>query len=401
MSQWTSLVCTVALFAALAAPAPAQKQYDPGASDSEIRIGQTMPYSGPVSVAGTVGRAELAFFAALNAQGGINGRKVTLISLDDGYVPAKTVEQVRRLVESERVLFIFGSVGTPTNAAVQKYLNAGKVPQLFITGGAAKFGDPVASPWTMGWLPTYATEGAIIGQYILKTIPDARIAILYQNDDLGRDYIDGFKQALGPAAAKLIVRQASFETSDPTVDSEIVELQASGANVLFYAGTQKFGAQEIRKTYDIGWRPAHFVVSTAASIPLVMVPAGIDKAEGIVSAQYLKDLSDPAWKDDKGAAEYLAWMAQNMPGEDPANDTFQIGFSEALTLVHVLEKCGDRLTRANVMKQAADIRNLPLPMLLPGITLNTSATNFHPIRAKQLIRFHNGAWQRIGAPIGY
>lgn len=401
MSRKTSLVCAGALLAALAGPALAQKSYDPGASDTEIRLGQTMPYSGPVSVAGGVGRAEQAFFAALNAAGGINGRKVTLVSLDDGYVPAKAVEQVRRLVEEEKVLLIFGSVGTPTNAAVQKYLNAAQVPQLFITAGATKFGDPEASPWTMGWLPTYATEGAIFGQYILKSIPDPRIAVLYQNDDLGRDYLNGFRQALGDAAAKLIVQQASFETSDPTVDSQIVALQASNANVLFYAGTQKFGAQEIRKTYDIGWHPAHFIVSTASSIPLVLVPAGIEKAEGIISAQFLKDLSDPAWKNDPGADEYRAWMAKNMPGEDTANDNFQIGWSEGLTLVHVLQRCGDLLTRANVMKQAAAIHDLPLPMLLPGIVLGTSATNFHPIRKKQLIRFHAGAWERIGEPIAY
>ena len=401
MSRRTDLVCTVAVLTALASPALAQKAYDPGASDSEIRIGQTMPYSGPVSVAGAVGRAEQAFFAALNAAGGINGRKLTLVSLDDGYVPAKAVEQVRRLVEDEKVLFVFGSVGTPTNAAVQKYLNAAKVPQLFITAGAAKFGDPETSPWTMGWLPTYATEGAIIGDYIRKTMPDPRIAVLYQNDDLGRDYLAGFKQALGADAAKLIVQQATFETSDPTVESQIVALQASGANVLFYAGTQKAGAQEIRKTYDIGWHPAHFVVSTASSIPLVLVPAGLEKAEGIVSAQFLKDLSDPAWKDDAGANEYRAWMAKNMPGDDVANDNFQIGWSEGLTLLHVLQKCGDTLTRANLMKQAADIHDLKLPMLLPGIALNTSATNFHPIRMKQLIRFHAGAWERIGEPVSY
>ncbi len=383
-----------------ASSALAQKKYDTGATDTEIKIGNTMPYSGPASAYGTIGKAAAAYFKKINDEGGINGRKINFISVDDGYSPPKTVEMARRLVEQDQVLFIWGPLGTPSNTAIQKYMNAKKVPQLHVYTGASKWNDPQHFPWTMGWQPSYQAESKIYAAHILKTKPDAKIAVLYQNDDYGKDYLDGFEKGLGAKAKTMIIAKASYETSDPTVDSQIVQLQASGANVFFNVTTPKFAAMAIRKAYDIGWKPVQYLNSVSASIGSVLTPAGLEKSVGIISVEYLKDPLDPAWKDDKGMNDWRAFMAKYYP-EGKLTDVFNVsGYAAAQTLVQVLKQCGDNLTRENVMKQAANLKDLQLDVMLPGIEINTGPTDFAPLEAEQLARFDGKEWARFGEILG-
>jgi branched-chain amino acid transport system substrate-binding protein len=374
----------------------AEKRYGPGASDTEIKVGQTMPYSGPASAYGTIGKTEAAYFRMINDQGGINGRKINLISLDDGYSPPRTVEQIRKLVEEEEVLFTFQTLGTPPNTAIQKYMNTKKVPQLFVATGATKWGDPEHYPWTMGWQPTYQHESHIYAKYLLKNKPNAKVGILYQNDDYGKDYLKGFKDGLGDKAASMIVAEASYEVTDPTIDTQIVTLQASGADVFFNITTPKFAAQAIRKAYDTGWRPLQFVNNVSVSVATVLQPAGLDKSVGLVSSAYIRDPTDPAWKEDRGAKDYFAFMKKYYLDGNPADVSNVYGYSAAQTLVQVLKQCGDDLTRENVMRQAASLKDLELPMLIPGIKISTSPTDFYPIELVQLIRFDGKTWVRFG-----
>jgi branched-chain amino acid transport system substrate-binding protein len=374
-------------------------QYGPGASNTEIKIGNTMPYSGPASSYGVIGKSEAAYFALVNEQGGINGRKINFISRDDAYSPPKTVEQVRKLVEEDKVLLLFQPLGTPSNTAIQGYLNDNKVPQLFVATGADKWNDPKNHPWTMGWQPSYRIEARIYARYILKTQPDAKIAVLYQNDDFGKDYLIGLREGLGAKADQLIVASQSYETTDPTVDQQIVSLQGSGANVLLTAAVPKFAAQAIRKVYDIGWKPTHFLTNVSISVGAVMQPAGLEKSVGIISAGYVKDPTDPQWQGTPEYNEWLIWMKKyNLSAN--VSDSFAIyGYSVAQTLVTVLKASGDNLTRENVMQQAASIHDLKLPMLLPGITVSTSADDFAPIKQMQLEKFDGATWKLFGEVI--
>jgi ABC-type branched-subunit amino acid transport system substrate-binding protein len=383
-----------------ATPAMAQKNNAPGVTDTEIKIGQTMPYSGPASAYAAIGRSEAGYFAMINERGGINGRKLNLISLDDGYSPPKTFEQTRKLVEQENVALIFSSLGTPTGVVVRKYLNEKKVPQLFQASGATFWGDYEHTPWSMGWQPNYQTEGAIYGQYLLKTKPDAKVAVLYQNDDAGRDYVAGFKAGLGEEAAKrMIIAVATYETTDPTLDSQIVTLQSSGADVLFDNTTPKFAAQAIRKIHDVGWKPLHFLMSVATSVSAVMEPAGFEKGQGIVTAAYLKDPNDPQWKDDKAYKDWLAFMGKYDP-DGNLGDSFNVyGYSVAQTLVQVLTQCGNDLSRDNILKQAASL-DIELPMLLPGIKVHTSPSEYYPVQRMRLARFEGKQWVLFGGVIG-
>lgn len=384
------------LACAVVSAALAQKKYDPGATDTEIKVGQTMPYSGPGSTYGAIGKAEAAYFRMLNEQGGINGRKINLISLDDSYSPPRTVEQVRRLVEQEEVLLLFQTLGTAPNTAIHKYMNAKKVPQLFVSTGATKWGDPAHFPWTMGWQPPYQHESHVYAKYLLKSKPAAKIAILYQNDDYGKDYLKGFKDGLGDSASKMIVAEVTYEPTDPTIDSQIVSLQASGADVLFDISIPKFAAQAIRKVYDVGWRPLHIINNVSSSVATVLQPAGLEKSVGVMSSQYLKDPTDPSWKDDKAIKDYLAFMKKYYP-DGNSDDIFNVyGYAAAQTLVHVLKQCGDDLTRENVMRQAANLKDLEVAGLLPGIRMNTGPADFYPIEQLQLMRFDGSRWVRFG-----
>jgi branched-chain amino acid transport system substrate-binding protein len=390
------IAVTAALGLSLAASAAlAQKKYDPGASDKEIKIGNIMPYSGPASAYGTIGKAEAAYFKKVNEEGGINGRKINFISVDDGYSPPKAVEMARRLVEQDEVLLVFQSLGTPSNSAIHKYMNAKKVPQLFVATGATKWDDPKNFPWTMGWQPNYQTEASIYAKHILQTKPDAKIAVLYQNDDYGKDYLKGFKDGLGGKVG-LIVKEVSYETSDPTVDSQIVQLQGSGANVFFNITTPKFAAQAIRKAYDIGWKPVHYVNNVSASIGSVLTPAGLEKSVGLISTQYLKDPLDGAWKDDPGMKDWYAFMAKYFPEGDLKDGSNVYGYAAAQTLVQVLKQAGENLTRENIMKQAASLRDIQLPIALPGVKVSTNANDFAPIQSEQLVRFDGKQWVRFG-----
>jgi len=385
------------LLASILALAPAvAKNYGPGASDTEIKIGQTMPYSGPASAYGVIGKAELGVLAKVNEEGGINGRKIKLLSLDDGYSPPRTVEQTRKLVEEEQVLFIYQSLGTPPNTAIQKYMNAKKVPQVFVATGATKWGDPEHFPWTMGWQPNYQTESRAYAAYILKHHPNAKIAILFQNDDYGKDYVKGMKDGLGEKGKSMIVAEVSYEVTDPTIDSQIVSLQASGADTFFNVTTPKFAAQAIRKSFDIGWKPLHFLNLVSASIASVLQPAGLEKSTGLISAVYLKDPSDPEWKNDKEVQAYFAWAKKYVPEANPADPFLAYGYASAYTLVQMLKQCGDDLTRENIMRQAASLKDVEVPMLLPGIKINTSPTDFYPIEQLQLQRFDGKKWIRFG-----
>jgi branched-chain amino acid transport system substrate-binding protein len=374
-------------------------QYGPGVSDSEIKIGNTMPYSGPASAYGVIGKAEAAYFAMINEQGGINGRKINFISRDDGYSPPKTVEQVRKLVEEDQVLFIFNPLGTPPNTAIRGYLNDNKVPQLFVATGADKWNDPEHFPWTMGYQPSYRIEARIYGRYILKNLPNAKIAVLYQNDDFGKDYLIGLREGLGDKADKMIIATKTYETSDPTVDSQLVSLQGSGADVLLTAAIPKFAAQAIRKVYDIGWKPTHFMTNVSSSVGAVFRPAGPEKGIGIISAAYGKDPTDPQWKDAPDFKEWLAWMKKYNPSGSVADANNVYGYGVAYVMVVVLKACGDNLTRENVMKQAASIHNLVGPMGLPGITISTSPTDYAPIKQMQLEKFDGSTWELFGEVI--
>lgn len=378
----------------------AQAKYGPGASATEIKLGQTMPYSGPASAYGTIGKVELAYFKMINDQGGINGRKIDLISLDDGYSPPKTVEQIRKLVEEDDVLSLFDTLGTPTNSAIQKYVNAKKVPHLFLATGATKWGDPKHFPWTMGFNLTYQTEGEIYAKYLLKHKPNAKIAILYQNDDYGKDLLKGVKDGLGAANAKMIVAEQTYETTDPTIDSQILSLQASGADTFIDITTPKFGAQAVRKAFDSGWKPLHFLNNVAASVGTVLTPAGLEKSNGLITVEYYKDPTDPAWKDDPAMKEWFAFMAKYYPDGNVRDASNVFGVLAAQTMVQVLKQCGNDLTRENVMKQAANLKDLKLPLLLPGITINTSPTDFFPVKQAQLARFDGKAWVLFGDVIG-
>ena len=374
-------------------------QYGPGASDTEIKIGNTMPYSGPASAYGVIGKTEAAYFNMLNEQGGINGRKINFISRDDGYSPPKTVELVRKLVEEDQVLFTFNILGTPPNTAVQGYLNDNKVPQLFVATGADKWNDPKNHPWTMGWQPSYRVEARIYGRYILKNLPNAKIAVLYQNDDFGKDYLTGLREALGDKADKMIVATKTYETTDPTVDLQVVALQGSGADTLLTAAIPKFAAQAIRKVYDIGWKPAHFLTNVSISVGSVIRPAGPEKAVGIISASYGKDPTDPQWQNETEYKDWLAWMQRYNASSNTADTNAVYGYNVSQTLIHVLKMCGNDLTRENIMKQAANIQDLKLPMLLPGIVVSTSATDFAPIKQMQLQKFDGTTWQLFGEVI--
>lgn len=373
----------------------------PGVTKDEIRIGQSMPYSGNASAYGIVGKAMAAYFEKLNReQGGINGRKIKLISLDDGYAPPKTVEQTRRLVEQDDVLLIFGTLGTPTNTAIHRYLNSKRVPHLLVTSGAQKWADPKAFPWTMPGMVSYQTEGAVYGRHLRATRPDAKVALLMQNDDFGKDYAAGFRRGLGEAAKRMIVAEATYEVTDPTIDSQILALKASGADALFSITLGKFTSQVISRVYEIGWRPRDFFVPTSStSIKGILHPAGLDKAVGIITSSIVKSTSDPQWNDDPGMREYLAFLKAYLPAQDP-NDTSMItGYNSAMILAQILRQCGDDLSRENVLRQATAVRNLALPMLLPGIKVDTGPNDYLPYQMLRLQRFDGKSWNLFGEPI--
>jgi ABC-type branched-subunit amino acid transport system substrate-binding protein len=386
----------IAMFAAMSGGAFAQKAYGPGVTDTEIKIGNIMPYSGPASSYGVIGKTEAAYFKKINDAGGINGRKINFISYDDGYSPPKTVEQARKLVESDEVLFIFNSLGTPPNSAIHKYMNAKKVPQLFVATGATKWNDPKNFPWTMGWQPSYQSEAQIYAKYLLKEKPDGKIAVLYQNDDYGKDYLKGLKDGLGAKAASMIIAEESFETTEPTVDDHIVKLKSSGADVFMDIATPKFAAQAIKKAGEIGWKPLHFLNNVSASVGAVIQPAGIQNAQDIISAAYLKDPSDPQWANDAGMKDFLTFMARDFPEGNKLDASTVVGYSVTQTLLQVLKQCGDDLTRENIMKQAASLKDFRVEMLLPGIKINTSATDFAPISSLMLQRFKGDKWVLFG-----
>src|SRR6516162_5942426 len=386
---------TVAL-ALSASSAQAQKKYDPGASDTEIKIGQTVPFSGPASAYATIGKAQAAYFNMINEQGGVNGRKINLIQYDDAYSPPKAVEQVRKLVEGDEVLLTFQIIGTPSNAAVQKYLNAKKVPQLFAATGASKFTDPKNFPWTLGFNPNYFTEGRIYGQYILKEHPNAKIGILYQNDDLGKDYLNGIKAGLGEEAATMIVAEASYEVSDPTIDSQILKIKDAGTDLFFSASTPKQAAQAIKKIAELDWHPVQIVDINATSVGAVMKPAGLEAAKGVISVNYGKDPLDPTWKDDPGLKRYFDFMAKYYPEGDKDSNFNTYGYSTAQLLVHVLQQCGDNLTRENVMKQAASLKDVTGDLALPGIKANTSPTDYRVNKQLQMMKFNGERWELFG-----
>jgi branched-chain amino acid transport system substrate-binding protein len=385
-----------AALAALLAAVPAIAQNAPGVSATEIKIGQTMPYSGPVTAFGTLGKGEVAYFNMINDQGGVNGRKIKLISLDDGYAPPRTVEQTRKLVEQEEVALIFSTIGTATNSAIAKYLNDRKIPQLFIGSGANKWGDYKEFPWTLpGVQATFRSEGRIYSKYILEKNPNAKIAILYQNDDFGRDYVAGVKDTLGDKYAAT-VKEASYEFTDPTIDSQIVALQGAGADALIVAATPKFAAMAIRKVYDLGWKPTFFLSNVAIWVSTVMEPAGVEKGVGILSSAYVKDPTDPAWDSDPAMKEWKAYVQKYVPGGDIKDQNYVNSYNSAMVLVQVLKQCGNDLSRENIMKQAANLKDLSLPMLLPGIKVNTSPTDHFPIEQMQLMRWNGKQWVRFG-----
>ena len=384
------------LFAASTSGALAQKKYDTGATDTEIKIGNIMPYSGPASAYGVIGKTEAAYFKKINDAGGINGRKINFISYDDGYSPPKTVEQARKLVESDEVLFIFNSLGTPPNSAIHKYMNSKKVPQLFVATGATKWNDPRDFPWTMGWQPNYQSEARIYAKYLLKEKPGAKIAVLFQNDDYGKDYLKGLKDGLGAKAASMIVAEESYETTEPTVDNHIVKLKSTGADVFVDITTPKFAAQAIKKIAEIDWKPLHFLNNVSYSVGSVIKPAGFENAQGIISAAYIKDVSDPQWDNDPGMKQFLDFLAKDFPEGNKLDASVIVGYAVAQTMVQVLKQCGDNLTRENVMKQAASLKDFRTEVLLPGIKINTSASNFAPINQLQLVQFKGERWVLFG-----
>jgi branched-chain amino acid transport system substrate-binding protein len=390
-----ALSTAIVAFAATGGTAFAQKKYATGATDTEIKIGNIMPYSGPASAYGVIGKTEEAYFKKINAEGGINGRKINFISYDDGYSPPKAVEQARKLVESDEALLVFNPLGTANNTAIQKYMNSKKVPQLFVATGATKFNDPKDFPWTMGWQPSYQSEAHIYAKYLMKEKPDAKIAVFYQNDDFGKDYLKGLKDALG-AKASMITAEESYETSEPTIDNHIVKLKATGADVFISITTPKFAAQAIKKLAEIDWKPMHIVSNVSSSVGGVMKPAGFENAQGILSAAYAKDGADPQWDNDPGMKKFFAFLEKYYPEGNKLDASVVYGYGAAQTMVKVIEMCGDNLTRENVMKQAASLKDFAPDTLLPGVKINTSATDFAPIEQLQMQRFKGEKWDLFG-----
>ena len=395
----TSIAVLAAATIIAASPALAQKKYGPGASDTEIKLGNTVPYSGPASAYGILGKSYAAYFKLINDQGGINGRKINFISYDDGYSPPKTVEQTRKLVESDEVMAIVGNVGTAANAAIQKYLNAKKTPQLFLATGATRWNDPKNFPWTMGWLPSYHAEALAYAKYLLKEKPNAKIGVFFQNDDFGKDYVKGLKEGLGDKASSMIVIETSYEVSEPTVDSHIVKLKAAGVDTIFSFATGKFAAQSIKKVAELGWKPLHIVPNASSSLGSVIRPAGFENAQDVVSATFAKDPTDPQWKVDEGMKKFHAYVEKYIPEGKAMESTVLSGYSIAQTMVAALQQCGDDLTHENLMKQAANLKGLQLDGLLPGVTVNTSANDFSPIDQFQMMSFKGERWQRFGEVI--
>src|SRR6266508_4225138 len=390
-----AFAAALALLAATSSGALAQKKYDTGATDTEIKIGNIMPYSGPASAYGQIGRTEAAYFKKINDAGGINGRKINFVSYDDAYSPPKTVEQARKLVESDEVLLVFNSLGTPPNSAIQKYMNAKKVPQLFVATGATKWNDPQNFPWTMGWQPNYQSEGRIYAAYILKNYPNGKIAALWQNDDAGKDQMKGLRDGLGDKAG-MIIADKSYEVSDPTIDSQIVALKDSGADIMMTWAAPKGAAQAIRKVAELGWKPVYFLGNVSTSVAAVLKPAGLENSKGIISTAYLKDPTDPLWKDDPGIKTWLAFMDKYFPDGDKTNINNIYGYASAQTMVQVLKQCGDNLTRENVMKQAASLKDFTGDALLPGIKINAAPNDFFPIEQMQVMKFNGEAWEVLG-----
>jgi ABC-type branched-subunit amino acid transport system substrate-binding protein len=390
------LSATLIVLAVTSTAAIAQKKYDTGATDTEIKIGNIMPYSGPASAYGVIGKTEAAYFKKINAEGGINGRKINFISYDDAYSPPKAVEQARKLVEGDEVLFIFNSLGTPSNSAIQKYMNEKKVPQLFVSTGATKWNDPKQFPWTMGWAANYQSEGRIYAKYILRERPTGKIGILYQNDDYGKDYVKGIRDGLGARAASMIVGEESYETTTPTIDSHVVALKSEGADIFISIATPKFAAQSIKKVAELGWKPLFILNGVGTSTGTVMKPAGLENSQDIISATYQKDPTDPQWKGDEGIKNFDAFLAKYFPEGNREDLNIMTGYNVAQTMVHVLKTCGDDLTRVNIMKQAASIDGLQQEGLLPGVTINTSATDFAPIKQFQLKKFKGERWELFG-----
>jgi branched-chain amino acid transport system substrate-binding protein len=395
-SSLISVATATALTVLATQGALAQKKYDTGATDTEIKIGNVEAYSGPASAYGVIGKTEDAYFKMINDAGGINGRKINFISYDDGYSPPKTVEQVRKLIESDEVLLVFNALGTPTQTAVQKYQNAKKVPQLFLATGASKWNDPKDFPWTMGFQPSYRVEARIFAKYIQKTKPGAKVAVFYANDDFGKDYVAGLKDVFGDKASSIIVAEESYETTEPSIDSHIVKLKGTGADVFVNISTPKFAAQAIKKMAELEWKPMHVMTDVSISIGAVMKPAGFEASEGILSAGYLKDASDPQWANDEGMKKFMAFIDKYMPGANIADTNLVYGYAAAQTMVQVLKQAGDDLTRENVMKQAASLKDFAPDTALPGIKINTSATDFAPIEQLKMMQFKNGKWDLFG-----
>ena len=394
-----SLALTGIAFAVATSSAIAQKKYDPGADDKEIKVGHLNPYSGPASAYGAIGKSIGAYFEKINAEGGINGRKVKFISLDDGYNPAKSVEQARKLVEEDEVLLVFQPLGTPSNSAIHKYMNTKKVPQLFVATGATKWGDPKNFPYTMGWQPNYQSEAKLYAAHILETKPNAKIGVLYQNDDYGKDYLKGFEDGLGDKAKSMIVSKVTYEVTDPTVDSQMVSLKASGADTFFNITTPKFAAQSIKKAAEIGWKPVHYLNSVSSGVGSVLTPAGLDNALGVMTASYIKDPTDPQFQKGKEYDDWVAWMKKYHPSGDLKDNLNVYGYTVAQTLVQVLKQAGDNLTRDNVMKQAASL-DMTLPMLLPGVNVKTGPDDFYPIEREQMMKFNGTSWELFGKVYG-
>jgi ABC-type branched-subunit amino acid transport system substrate-binding protein len=395
-SRLISAASAAAVIALTSHGALAQKVYDTGASDTEIKIGNIEAYSGPASAYGMIGKTEEAYFKMVNDAGGVNGRKINFVTYDDAYSPPKTVEQTRKLIESDEVFLIFNALGTPTQSAVQKYQNTKKVPQLFVATGASKWNDPKDFPWTMGFQPSYRVEARIFAKYVLKNKPDAKVAVFYQNDDFGKDYVAGIKDIFGDKASKLIIAEESYETSEPSIDSHIVKLKDTGADVIMNISTPKFAAQAIKKMAEIGWKPMHLMTDVSISIGAVMKPAGLDASEGVLSAGYLKDASDPQWKNDEGMKKFMTFADKYMPGSNIADANMVYGYAAAQTMIQVLKQSGDTLTRENVMKQAASLKNFAPDTLVPGITITTSPTDFAPVEQLKMMQFKNGQWELFG-----
>src|ERR1700754_3312079 len=395
-SSLVSIAVATALAALTSHGALAQKKYDTGATDTEIKIGNIEAYSGPASAYGMIGKTEEAYFKMINDAGGGNGRKINFVTYDDGYSPPKTVEQTRKLIESDEVLLIFNALGTPTQTAVQKYQNTKKVPQLFVATGASKWNDPKAFPWTMGFQPSYRVEARIFAKYILKNKPDAKVAVFYQNDDFGKDYVAGLKDIFGDKASSIIIAEESYETTEPSIDSHIVKLKGTGADVFVNISTPKFAAQAIKKMAELEWKPMHLMTDVSISIGAVMKPAGLEASEGVLSAGYLKDASDPQWKNDEGMKKFLTFADKYMPGSNISDANMVYGYAAAQTMVQVLKQAGDTLTRENVMKQAASLKDFAADTLVPGIKINTSASDFAPIEQLKMMQFKNGQWVLFG-----